>query len=32
MLTMTTGTGGRLASLKQRMEMREARIGIVGMG
>jgi UDP-N-acetyl-D-glucosamine dehydrogenase len=29
---MTIGIGGRLASLKQRMEMREAHIGIVGMG
>jgi UDP-N-acetyl-D-glucosamine dehydrogenase len=29
---MTTDIDGRLASLKQRMETREARIGIVGMG
>ena len=32
MMTMTTATGVTLADLKQRIETRQARVGIVGMG
>ena len=32
MKNMTTATESRLAGLKQKIESREARIGIVGMG
>jgi UDP-N-acetyl-D-glucosamine dehydrogenase len=32
MIVMTTATGNTLAELKQRIESRQARVGIVGMG